>query len=82
MITPPVNVAAGKFVVPIVSDRLVDVIVTVIGTLVSGKVPSPMSMVAVPEKVRIPTALEPLLAVPSTSMFCGRPRVDVPNNVA
>src|SRR5437763_3221366 len=84
---PSFTVAVDNLVVPSVSAIVPlpyesTVIVTVKGTAVRGAVPSAMSTVQVPEKVALPVPLaEPLLAFPSTMMFCGWPRAEVPSSV-
>ena len=71
VILPAVTVADGNAERPRVSARPCDVTVTLKGTPVRGAVPSPMSTVLTPAKVTLPSAfLEPLLAGPSTLMFC------------
>ena len=72
MILPAVTVADGNAESPRVSASACGVTVTLKGTPLRGTVPSPMSTVLTPAKVTLPSAfLEPLLAEPSTLMFCG-----------
>src|SRR2546425_381832 len=80
---PAVTVAVGNATALRISPRLPVAAVTVKGTPTRGKLPSPMSTVAVPLNVALPpTATEPLLTSPSTVTFCGAPRSDVPISTA
>src|SRR5438094_2053712 len=77
---PAVSVAVGNTVRPRVRVSPCVVAVTLKGTPVRGAVPSPMSTLLRPAKFTLPSAfLEPLLAGPSTLIFCGWPRIEVPS---
>src|SRR5213076_928587 len=68
---PAVSVAVGNATALRINPRLPAEAVTVKGTPGRGRVPSPMSTVAVPLKVALPSApTDPPLTSPSTVMFC------------
>src|SRR6266576_5914538 len=80
---PALSVAVGNATALRVNPRLPAETVTLKGTPASGRVPSPMSTVAVPLKVALPSAAtDPLLTSPSTVMFCGVPRSELPRSTA
>src|SRR5207249_9381862 len=68
---PAVTVAVGNATALRINPRLPAEAVTVKGTPGRGRVPSPMSTVAVPLKVALPSApTDPPRTSPSTVMFC------------
>src|SRR5438034_6978921 len=76
---PAVTVAVGNATALRINPRLPAEAVTVKGTPGRGRVPSPMSTVAVPLKVALPSApTDPPRTSPSTGMFCAAPRREVP----
>src|SRR5437763_5606338 len=76
---PAVTVAVGNATALRINPRLPAEAVTVKGTPGRAGVPSPMSMVAVPLNVALPSApTDPPRTSPSTVTFCGVPRGDVP----
>ena len=76
---PAVTVAVGNATALRINPRLPAEAVTVKGTPGRAGVPSPMSTVAVPLKVALPSApTDPPLTSPSTVMFCAAPRSEVP----
>src|SRR6266480_2132303 len=80
---PAVTVAVGNATALRINPRLPAEAVTVKGTPDSGRVPSPMSTVAVPLNVALPSAAtDPPPTSPSTVTFCGVPRGDVPRSTA
>src|SRR2546425_2845630 len=80
---PAVTVAVGNATELRITPSLPPETVTVKGTPGRAGVPSPISTVAVPLKVALPSAAtDPLLTSPSTAMFCGVPRSEVPWSTA
>jgi hypothetical protein len=80
---PALSVAVGNATALRINARLPADTVTAKGTPGRGRVPSPMSTVAVPLKVALPSAAtDPLPTSPSTVMFCGVPRGEVPKSTA
>src|SRR5438034_10682136 len=76
---PAVTVAVGNATALRINPRLPAETVTAKGTPGRGRVPSPMSTVAVPLKVALPSApTDPPRTSPSTGMFCAAPRREVP----
>src|SRR2546423_9591772 len=80
---PAVTVAVGNATALRINPRLPAEAVTVKGTPGRGRVPSPMSTVAVPLKVALPSApTDPPPTSPSTVMFCAAPRREGPRSTA
>src|SRR3989454_3293636 len=80
---PAVSVAAGNGVVPRMSRRLSVVAVTLNSSPMRGGVPSALSTRARPAETALPSWVRgPLLCRPTTLMFCGRPRREVPSRTA
>src|SRR2546430_15731867 len=80
---PAVTVAVGSATALRINPRLPAETVTAKGTPGRGRVPSPMSTVAVPLNVALPSApTDPPPTSPFTGTFCGVPRGDVPQGTA